>query len=213
ANTLCRAGVGALRLIDRDFVELNNLQRQVLFDEEDWKAGLPKAEAAARKLRQINSQIAVEPVVTDVDYRNIGQFCGDVDLILDGTDNFETRFLINDFAHFSNTPWVYGGCIGSEGQSMTILPGDTACLRCLVMNAPAPGTTPTCETAGILGPVVNIVASIQAAEAIKILSGNRNAISTDLFVIDIWENRTRRIRIGRRGDTATAEGRAGGHGL
>lgn len=195
ADALCRAGVGFLRLVDRDFVELNNLQRQVLFDEQDWKSGLPKAEAAARKLRRINSQVAVEPVVADLDHRNIRDLCGDADLVLDGTDNFETRFLINDFAVSSSKPWVYGGCIGSQGQSMTIIPGETACLRCLIANAPPPGTAATCETAGILGPVVNVIASVEAAEAIKILSGNRSAVSTDLLVVDLWENRTRRISL------------------
>lgn len=145
ANTLARAGVGHLRIVDRDFLELNNLQRQVLYDEEDVAAGLPKAIAAAAKLRKINSQIEIEPLVTDVDYTNIEQLIDGVDMIVDGTDNFETRFLLNDAAVKFGIPWVYGGCIGAEGQSMTIIPGDTSCLRCLMQESPPPGTTPTCD--------------------------------------------------------------------
>lgn len=131
ANALVRAGVGHLRLIDRDFIETHNLQRQVLFDEHDVAENLPKAEAAARKLAAINSTVYVEPVVTDVDRTNILELVGDADLILDGTDNFEIRYLINDAAVKLNKPWIYGGCIGSHGQTMTILPGETPCLRCV----------------------------------------------------------------------------------
>ena len=197
ANTLVRAGVGFVRIVDRDFLELNNLQRQVLYDEQDVADGLPKAIAAANKLRRINSEVEVESVVADVSFQNIAQLAGDVDVIVDGTDNFATRFLLNDYAAKHNKPWVYGGCIGAEGQSMTILPGETACLACLMPEAPPPGTTPTCDTAGILGPIVNIVASLQAAEAIKILSGNRNAISRKLTVFDIWGNHVRQLDLGR----------------
>ena len=193
ANTLARAGVGYLRIVDRDFLELNNLQRQVLYDEADVEAGLPKAIAAAEKLRRINSQIEIEPVVADVSHANIRSLADGVDLILDGTDNFETRLLVNDFAIASGLPWVYGGCIGAEGQSMTILPGRSACLACFMPDAPPPGTTPTCDTAGIVGPIVNVVASIQSMEAIKILSGNLDAASTHLTVVDLWENRIRRL--------------------
>lgn len=195
AEALARAGVGFLRIIDRDFVELSNLQRQALYDEEDCASGMPKAQAAASKLANINSQITIEPVVTDMDYRNIHTLCGDVDLILDGTDNFETRFLINDFSHQKRVPWIYGGCIGSEGQTMSIVPGETACLRCLMGSLPPPGTTPTCETAGILGPIAHIIGNFQAAEAIKFLSGNREALNPDLLILDIWENRSRRISL------------------
>src|SRR5687768_14401076 len=177
ANTLVRAGVGFVRIVDRDFVELNNLQRQVLFDESDVAEGLPKAIAAANKLRAINSDVVVEPVVADVTHTNIDALAGDVDVIVDGTDNFATRFLVNDFAVKHGTSWVYGGCIGAEGQTMTILPGETPCLACFMAEAPPPGTTPTCDTAGILGPIVNVVASIEAAEALKILSGRREAVS------------------------------------
>src|SRR5438094_2984677 len=169
ANALVRAGVGHLRLIDRDFIETHNLQRQVLFDEHDVAEGLPKAEAAARKLGAINSGVHVEPVVTDIDHTNILALVGDADVILDGTDNFEIRYLINDAAVKLNKPWVYGGSIGSHGQTMTILPGKTPCLRCVVEAAPAPGEAGPCETAGVLGAVVNIVARLQAAEAAQIL--------------------------------------------
>ncbi len=141
ANTLARAGVGHLRIVDRDFLELNNLQRQVLYDEQDVAAGIPKAIAAQNKLQRINSQIRVEGLVSDVDHTNIGQLVEDVDVILDGTDNFETRYLLNDAAVHYQTPWVYGGCLGANGQSMTIIPGDTPCFRCVYPEAPPPGST------------------------------------------------------------------------
>jgi adenylyltransferase/sulfurtransferase len=195
ANTLVRAGVGHVRIVDRDFLELNNLQRQVLFDESDVAEQLPKAIAAARKLEKINSQVEIEPVVADVDSTNIEELAGGVDAIVDGTDNFETRFLVNDAAVKLGIPWVYGGCLGAEGQSMTILPGETPCLRCLILECPAPGTTPTCDTAGILGPAVNVIASIQAAEALKILSGNRDAVSRNLTVIELWDNHLRQVDV------------------
>jgi adenylyltransferase/sulfurtransferase len=195
ANALVRAGVGHLRLIDRDFIETNNLQRQVLFDEHDVAENLPKAEAGARKLNAINSGVHVEPVVTDIDRTNILELVQDADLILDGTDNFEIRYLINDAAVKLGKPWVYGGCIGSHGQTMTIIPGDTPCLRCVFEAAPAPGEAGTCETAGVLSPIVNVVASLQATEAFKILTGHVEQISRDLTYIDIWENAYRRIKI------------------
>src|SRR3954454_338408 len=180
AETLVRAGVGLVRIVDRDFVELNNLQRQVLFDEHDVEQSLPKAIAAANKLKQINSEVQVEPIVADVTHHNIAEMAGDVDAIVDGTDNFAIRFLLNDFAVKYQKPWVYGGCIGAEGQTMTILPEDTACLACMMSDAPPPGTTPTCDTAGIIGPVVGVIASMEASEALKILSGHREAVSRRL---------------------------------
>jgi adenylyltransferase/sulfurtransferase len=195
ANALVRAGVGHLRLVDRDFIETNNLQRQVLFDEHDVAGNLPKAEAAARKLSAINSSVHVEPVVTDIDRTNILELVQDADLILDGTDNFEIRYLINDVAVKLGKPWIYGGCIGSHGQTMTVLPGETPCLRCVFEAAPAPGEAGTCETAGVLSPIVNIVASYQAAEAFKILTGRRAQINRDLIYIDVWDNIQRRIKI------------------
>src|SRR2546423_5867553 len=195
ANALVRAGVGHLRLVDRDFIETHNLQRQVLFDEHDVAENLPKAEAAARKLGAINSSVYVEPIVADIDRTNIIELVKDADLILDGTDNFEIRYLINDAAVKLNKPWVYGGCIGSHGQTMTILPGETPCLRCVFEAAPAPGEAGTCETAGVLGPIVNIIASYQATEAIKILAGRRDRISRELLYFDVWENVQRKIKI------------------
>ena len=195
ANMLVRAGVGRVRIVDRDFVEIGNLQRQVLFDEQDAAAGLPKAIAAAEKLARINSQVIVEPVVVHLDAGNIAQLCDGVDAIVDGTDNFETRFLINDLAVRENLPWVYGGCLGAEGQTMTIVPGLTPCLRCLMQDCPPPGSMPTCETAGILGPIVGTIASIEALEALKILSGNLDAVSRHLTVIDLWSNRLRQINV------------------
>lgn len=195
ANTLVRAGVGHVRIVDRDFLELSNLQRQVLFDESDVAAGLPKAIAAANKLRAINSQVVIEPIVTDVDYTNIRELMDGVDVVLDGTDNFETRMLLNDAAHQLQVPWVYGGCLGAEGQTMTIVPGETACLRCLMPDTPPPGTMPTCDTAGILAPIINIIASLQANEALKLVSGNRAAISRQLTIVDIWDNRIRQLSL------------------
>jgi len=209
ANTLARAGVGFLRIVDRDFLELNNLQRQVLYDEADVEAGLPKAVAAGNKLRAINSQIEVESVVADVDHTNILKLAEDVDLLLDGTDNFETRFLLNDAAHKLGLPWVYGGCIGAEGQSMTIVPGETACLRCVHREPPPPGASATCDSAGILSPIINIIASLQAIEAIKLLSGNRDAISPYLTFIDIWDHQIRQLKLHQlrdSGDCPTCSG-------
>ena len=195
ANILVRAGVGLVRIVDRDFVETNNLQRQTLFNEEDVAAQLPKAIAAAEKLRKVNSQVAIEPIVADVNHANIATLCEGVDAIVDGTDNFETRFLVNDFAVDRGLPWVYGGCLGAEGQTMTILPGETACLRCLMNECPPPGTMPTCDTAGILAPIVGVIASIQAIEAIKILSGHREAISRHLTVVELWDSCIRQVNL------------------
>ncbi|HEY2881733.1 MAG TPA: ThiF family adenylyltransferase [Pirellulales bacterium] len=195
ANTLARAGVGKLRIVDRDFVELNNLQRQVLYDEADVAAALPKAVAAAEKLRQINSEIEIEPIVADVHAGNMLSLCEGCDILLDGTDNFETRFLLNEAAVKSNKPWVYGGCIGAEGQSLTVLPGEPPCFCCVMSEPPPPGSSPTCDTAGILGSIVNLVASIQACEAIKILTGNIAAVSRTLTVIDLWENQWRQLNL------------------
>jgi molybdopterin-synthase adenylyltransferase len=195
ANLLVRAGVGMLRVVDRDFVELGNLQRQTLFDEADAAAALPKAIAAAEKLRKINSTVTVEPVVANIGPTNIRRFCDGVDLVLDGTDNFETRFLINDAAVKFGLPWIYGGCVGAEGQSMTILPGETPCLRCLMPECPQPGSTATCESTGILGPIVGAIASIEAAEAMKLLSGSRASVSRKLSVVDLWANTLRHIDV------------------
>jgi len=195
ANHLARAGVGRIRIVDRDFIETHNLQRQVLFDEQDVADNLPKAEAAARKLRAINSSIAIEPVVTDIDHTNILDLVGDADLILDGTDNFETRYLINDAAVKLGKPWIFGGVLGSEGQTMTIIPGQTPCIRCLIETNPPPGMTPTCETAGVLGPAVAVIASFEAVEAIKILSGALDALNRELIMVDVWDWSFRRLKV------------------
>lgn len=197
ANTLVRAGVGMVRIVDRDFLELNNLQRQVLYDESDVAAELPKAIAAKAHLEKINSLVTIEAVVADLDHANILSLATDVDIVLDGLDNFDTRFLINDAAVNLKKPWVYGGCIGAEGQTMTILPCDTACLRCLMADTPPPGTTPTCDTAGIFGPIVNVIASYQAMEAIKILSGHADQISRHLNVFEMWDNRLRQVDVSK----------------
>jgi adenylyltransferase/sulfurtransferase len=195
ANHLVRAGVGHVRIVDRDFIETHNLQRQILFDERDVADNLPKAEAAARKLRAINGQVQIESVVTDIDHTNIIALVEDADLILDGTDNFETRYLINDAAVKLGKPWIFGGVIGSEGQTMTIVPGKTPCLRCVIESSPPPGMAPTCETAGVLGPAVAVVASFEAVEAIKLLSGDRDALNDQLIMIDLWDWSFRRLKI------------------
>ncbi|MHB8957842.1 MAG: ThiF family adenylyltransferase [Pirellulaceae bacterium] len=195
ANTFVRAGVGTLRIVDRDFLELNNLQRQVLYDERDVTEGLPKAVAAQNRLRQINSQVAIEAVVADVDPRNIGQLVAGVDLIVDGTDNFEIRYLLNDASLRWNVPWIYGGCIGAVGQTLTVLPGETPCFRCLYPEPPPPGTTETCDSAGILAPIINVIASIQACEGLKILTGHRESVCRDLQIFELWDNRVRQIRL------------------
>ncbi len=189
ASLLARAGVGTLRIIDRDFVEESNLQRQILFDEQDVRDVLPKAVAAERKLRAVNSLVQVEGVVDDLNPSTIGRLLDGFDLILDATDNFDARFLINDYAVKNGVPWVYGACVGSYGLTFPVLPGETACLRCVFESAPPAGLSPSCDTAGVLGPIVGIIASLQCAEAIKILAGRRQAITRKMQVIDIWEGR------------------------
>jgi adenylyltransferase/sulfurtransferase len=187
ANTLTRAGVGRIKIVDRDYIELNNLQRQILFDEEDIERGLPKAIAAAEKLRKVNSQVEIEPLVADVHHRNVEEIIVDRDLVLDGTDNFETRYLINDACVKHDTPWIYGGAVGSYGMTMNIIPHQTPCLRCLFVQIPPPGTTPTCDTAGILGAVPALIGAIEANEALKLLTG-KGKPNEGLICIDLWEN-------------------------
>ncbi len=196
AETLVRAGVGHVRIVDRDFVELSNLQRQVLFDEQDVLERLPKAVAAGRKLTAINSGVTIEPIVSDVRPDNILELAAGVDVIVDGTDNFETRLLINDASLDTGIPWVNGGCVGSHGQVMTIIPGQTPCFRCLVEDVPDPGSSETCDTAGVIGPAVNVVASLQCVDAIKLLAGRSDEISQVLTVIDVWDGTFRRLKIG-----------------
>ena len=195
ADALCRAGVGNIRIVDRDFLEESNLQRQTLFSEEDVRNSLPKAIAAQRRLRQVNSQVRVESLVSDVNHRNIEKFIDDVDCILDATDNFETRFLINDVAVKYKIPWIYGAAVGGQGLTMTVLPLDTPCLRCIFETMPPPGSSPTCDTAGVLGPIVNVIASIQAAEALKILTGNLHRVNRQMIFLDVWENSWKRLEV------------------
>ncbi len=192
AELMVRAGVGKLRLVDRDFVELSNLQRQLLFDENDIAENLPKAQAAARKLRRINSEVEIDPVVADVNHESISHFVNteSFNLILDGTDNFQTRFLINDIAIKNKIPWIYGGCLGASGMGMVIMPEGRPCLQCVVESPPEPGQMETCDTAGIIAPAVGIVANFQAIEALKILSGNLDAVNRNFVTFDLWENRT-----------------------
>lgn len=183
-SLLARAGVGILRIIDRDFVEPSNLQRQLLFDEEDARESFPKAEAAARRILAINSEVAVEPCVKDLTPQTV-PLLENIDLILDCTDNFETRYLINDFAVKSGTPWIYAAAVGSYAVTMNVLPGHTACLACMFPEPPR-GTFATCETAGILNSAANLVASLQVTEALKMLISAREALRTSLLSIDLW---------------------------
>jgi len=196
ADQIIRAGVGFVRLVDRDFVELSNLQRQSLFDEEDIRSNLPKAAAAEAKLRHVNSSVQIEARVDDVNPANIEDYIADVDLVLDALDNFETRFVINDACAKHRKPWIYTAAVGSYGLVMPILPGTTPCLRCLLGNLPAPGTSATCETAGVIAPITHVIASIQVAEALKFLTGNLDAADIRLISYDIWSHRFQRIDVG-----------------
>jgi molybdopterin-synthase adenylyltransferase len=187
ASLLARSGVGILRIIDRDYVEPSNLQRQALFDEADAAESLPKAIAAAKKIAAFNSQIVVEPQVADLAPSNIGPLLEGMQVILDGTDNFETRYLMNDYALKSGLPWIYAAAVGSYAVTLNILPGKTACLACLFPEPPA-GTFETCETAGILNSAVNLVASIEATEALKLIVGAENLVRRTLLSFDVWRN-------------------------
>lgn len=192
AESLARAGVGFLRIIDRDSVEWSNLQRQLLFDESDAREGLPKAVAAARRLKQTASSVVVAAEVADLSAANAEDLLGDVDLILDGTDNFETRYLINDFAVSHGVPWIYGAAVSSYGLKMTIRPGTTACLACVYPEPPA-GAQPTCETAGVLGPLTMTIGALQAADALKILCGRAAEVSPSITTVDVWSGAIRQI--------------------
>jgi molybdopterin-synthase adenylyltransferase len=197
ADLLARAGIGHLRIIDRDFVERSNLQRQSLFDEEDVRSSLPKAVAAEAKLKRINSTITIEAIVDDVNPGNVEDFISDADLVLDALDNFETRFVINDACSKLVKPWIYSAAVGSYGLVMPVLPGRTPCLRCLLGSMPAPGTSPTCETAGVIAPITHAIASIQIAEALKFLTGNLDEREVRLLSYEIWSQRFQRIDLGR----------------
>jgi len=185
ADLLVRSGVGFVRLIDRDFVELSNLQRQSLFDEDDIRAALPKAAAAKAKLSKINSTVEIDARVDDVNPSNVEEVLEDVDLVLDALDNFETRFVVNDACAKHRKPWIYTAAVGSYGLVMPVLPGKTPCLRCLLGSLPAPGTSPTCETAGVIAPVTHIIASMQAAEALKFLTGSLSPEDVRLTAYDV----------------------------
>ena len=187
ASLLARAGVGTLRIIDRDYVEPSNLQRQTLFDEKDGEDSVPKAIAAARKIATFNSQIVVEPRVNDLTPENIEDLLAGVQLILDGTDNFETRYLINDYAVKSSLPWIYTAAVGGYAATMNVLPGETACLACIFPESPT-GLVETCDTAGILNSAVNLAASLASTEAIKLLVGAREQLRRTLVSFDLWRN-------------------------
>lgn len=195
ANHMVRAGVGYVRLIDRDFVDTSNLQRQMLYDEEDAASTTPKAIAAAKRLQLVNSQVTIEPHVTDLNSLNAEQLLSDVDLILDGTDNFSVRFLINDVSIKLGIPWIYGGAVASRGVSLTIIPGQTPCLRCLFTQAPAAGTTETCDTAGVIGGIIHVVASFQATEALKLLVGANEQLNLRMQQWDLWFNQNSAISV------------------
>ena len=193
AELLARAGVGFIRLIDRDYVEWSNLQRQALYDEKDAETSRPKAVAAADRLRAINSTIDIEPAVCDLTPEIADDLLADVDLIMDGTDNFETRFLINDFALKHDIPWIYGAAVGSYGLKMSILPGKTCCLRCLMPGLPK-GAQLSCETAGVLGPATTAIAALQAADALMILTGHIEQIANRLTVVDVWSGNIQQMQ-------------------
>jgi molybdopterin-synthase adenylyltransferase len=196
ANALVRAGVGTVRIVDRDFVEESNLQRQMLFDEADARESLPKAVAAERKLRQINSDVKIEGVIADADSSNIEEFIGGFDVVLDATDNFETRYLLNDAAVKLDIPWIYGAVVASYAASMTILPGRSACLACVFPKSPR-GLHETCDTVGVIGPAVSWAASIQSAEALKILLGREADLHGSLVAYDLWSNRFQQVKTSR----------------
>jgi len=197
AQLLVRAGIGRLRILDRDFVETSNLQRQSLFDESDAAEALPKAVAAERKLHAINSDVQVQGLITDLSSRNAAELLAGFPLILDGTDNFETRFLINDFAVKSNTPWIYAAAVASYGVTMTIIPGQTPCLACLMESSNGAGLEETCDTIGVLGSIVNLIASLEVTEAMKILAGRPDALHGRLLSSDVWSGRFQSIRAER----------------
>ncbi|MCP1125615.1 molybdopterin-synthase adenylyltransferase MoeB [Bacillus sp. 3103sda1] len=194
AEALVRAGIGKLTIADRDYVEWSNLQRQQLYTEEDAKRYVPKAVAAVQHLRRINSEVDIEPVVTDVAVQEMEQLVKNVDVIIDATDNFDTRLLINDISQKYNVPWIYGGCVGSYGVTYTIIPGKTPCFRCL-MEHPTSGAT--CDTAGIIQPAVQMVVAYQVAEALKILVGDFEALRETMVTFDLWNNQYMAFKVNR----------------
>lgn len=200
AEILARAGVGRLRIVDRDYVEYSNLQRQLLYTEDDAARRLPKAIALKQRLAEINAETEVEAHVEDASAYELEQLVGGTDLIIDATDNFETRFIINDVSQKYGVPWIYGACVGSRGLSYMIIPGQTPCLHCLLQELPERGET--CDTAGIIAPAVHMVVSFQTAEALKWLSGNADALRNRLVSFDLWTNEYSSLRVdkGKRAD-------------
>ncbi len=195
AEMLVRAGVAELRIIDRDYVDESNLQRQSLFDEYDCKEGLPKVIAAKRKLARINTDVKINAYVAELNAGNFAALVKDIDVIVDGTDNFETRYLLNDISFKLNIPWVYAACVGSYGMSFTVVPEKTACLRCLIQDVPAPGSAPTCETAGVIAPIVHAVAAFQITETLKLLSGREEALLGKIYCIDLWDGSVQSFKL------------------
>jgi molybdopterin/thiamine biosynthesis adenylyltransferase len=187
AEQMCRAGVGRLTLVDRDFVEPSNLQRQSLFDEEDAAAGLPKAVAAEAHLRRLNSEVDVRGVIADVAADSAPELLEGASIVLDGTDNFETRFLVNDVCVRESIPWVYGACVGAYGLALLVRPHVSPCLRCVLEEMPPAGSGPTCDTAGVIAPIVHVVAGIQAGEALKLLAGREESLTRGLVAVDLWK--------------------------
>jgi adenylyltransferase/sulfurtransferase len=188
SSLIARAGVGFVRIVDRDYIELSNLQRQTLFDEDDVRAGLPKAVAAVKKLSLANSEVQLDPQPVDFNADNAERLLKDVDLVVDATDNFEARYLINDVCVRAGTPWIYSAVVGSYGVSMTIRPHQTACLRCVFPKEPSPGTVATCDTAGVIGPIAGVIGSLAVAEAMKLLIGAEDRLRRGLLWIDVWNN-------------------------
>jgi molybdopterin/thiamine biosynthesis adenylyltransferase len=196
AESLARAGVGKLRIADRDFVEASNLQRQTMFTERDAAERIPKAVAAANHIHDLNAEIEVEPEIVDVNHSNIERLIEDCDVVLDGTDNFATRYLINDACVKHKTNWIYGAAVGSYGVTMTILPHQTPCLRCVFEAAPPAASAPTCDTAGVIMPIISVVAAVQVAEALKLLTGQNASLHRSLMQFDVWRNEWRKINPG-----------------
>ena len=190
ATQLVRAGIGTVRIVDRDFIEYHNLQRQILFDEDDVRRQIPKAKAAERRLRQVNSSVRVEGIVEDVNFTNVQRLVQGADLIVDGLDNLETRYLLNDAALKYGVPWIYGAAIATQGMCMTVIPGETPCIRCAFPTLPEPGSTLTCDTAGVISSAPMIIASMQFVEAVKLLVGRRHELNPGLRVIDVWDGST-----------------------
>ncbi len=206
ATCLVRAGVGRIKIIDRDFIEYHNLQRQVIFSEEDIKNKLPKAIAAERYLKKVNSSIEIEGIVADVNYANIERFITGADLILDGLDNLETRLLINDASLKSKIPWIYGGAVSTSGMTMNIIPGETACFRCVSPTLTHPGPIDTCDTVGVISPTPIIIGSLQSTEALKILVGAKEK-NKALILIEIWNDTFSQIKTYPRPDCPACDGK------